>query len=595
MSDFNLSHKSKIKERQLDFLSKKASDILNIDAEEQDIDGIVQQIEDIYQDKLGTPLFEKRRAERHQLPFREDFESNMIEVREDVSILSDEHHRSSVFLKDSFNEIHSEKKRLTARINRLNSLASDLSLVTGEDDVNTIYAKESFQDADAMDESFAIDSVSKADIHTGEGILTLKRSENKNLSENARVVHLSGNGDPGTDHVTRRFVTVDNNGQPVEAYRFINSEDPDRNKSVEDILDSRPDTIFEYQRINVPEKFKQDRRNYNFNWASSQEEGDRLRMKLVVELPEEETINWITLDPYYADNANGRIVVKSIKSSMNGFDYEPLYEGQMELNQTINATAQTYRLGDLFTGKNTPEKGNYSGQGVWSFPQRQARFIEFVLEQPQSYREIVGQAVYYLIRSNNTFPIQIAEPEELKNAEAGDYVRTIDGERVTYRKEIQASTAGWRYAIGIRDIGLMQHQYDQKSHFISKPYKAPRDIERLVLYSKEILPESYLDIVSKNNDWIQYEVSFDDMDWTRISPMHQEPLNDDFPPKILEVNTRAIDLTEAFQVHKKLVESENPTQVRLRITMQRPEEQGFENTTPIVEEVALKMTLKGEL
>ena len=193
MSDFNLSHKSEIKERQLDFLSKKASDILSIGAEEQDIDGLVQQIEDIYQDKLGTPLFEKRRAERHQLPFREDFENNMTEVREDVSILSDEHHRSSVFLKDSFNEIHSEKKRLTARINRLNSLASDLSLITGEDDVNTIYAKESFQDADAMDESFAIDSVSKADIHTGEGILTLKRSENKNLSESARVVHLSGN------------------------------------------------------------------------------------------------------------------------------------------------------------------------------------------------------------------------------------------------------------------------------------------------------------------------------------------------------------------------------------------------------------------
>lgn len=595
MSDFNLSHKSKIKERQLDFLSKQGSELLSPFSEEQDIEGIAQQIEDVYADKLGTPLFEKRRAERHQLPFREDFESNMLEVKEDIHILSDEHYRSSLFLKDSFNEIHSEKKRLTTRINLLNSLSSDLSLITGEDDANTIYAKESFQNADAMDEGYALDSVSKADIHTGEGILTLKRTESKNLAEEARVAHISGNGSPGADHIARRFVTVDKNGQATEAYRFINAEDPDKNKLSENILDSRPDTIFEYQMINTPETFKKDRRHYNFTWAKSSEDGDRLRLKLVVELPEEEVVNWITLNPYYADNANGKIIVKSIKSSLNGFDYDPLYEGHLELNQTINATPQTYRLGDLFTGKNEPARGDYSGQGVWSFPHRTARFIEFILEQPQSYKEIVGQAVYYLIRSSNTYPIQIAEPEELKTADPGDYARTIDGERVVYRKEIQATTAGWRYAIGIRDIGLMQHQYDLKSHFISKPFEAPREIERLVLYAKEILPENYLDVLSKNNDWIQYEVSFDDMDWIRVSPMHQEPLRENFPPKILEVNTQAIDLTQAFQVHKQLIQVEEPTQVRLRITLERPQEEGFENTTPIVEEVALKMTLKGEL
>lgn len=593
MSDFNLTHKSKIKEQQLTYLSKKAESYLRPDSETQDIDMLAESFLTDYNGKTGEPLFQKRRAERHQLPFKEDFQENMLEVKEDINILANEHHRSSLFLMNSFNEIHSEKKRLINRINQLNSLTSNLNLITGEDEQNTVYFKESFQNADAMDEGFAIDSVSKADIHTGEGILTLKRTGNRNVSENARVAHMSGNGEPGTDHVARRFATINNNEQVVERYEFINHQDPDRNESLEGILDSRPDTIFEYQMVNVPESFKQDRRNYNFTWAKGSKEEDTLRLKLVVELQEEETINWITLDPYYGSNANGKILVKSIKTSMNGFDYEPLYEGELELNQTINATAQTYRVDDIFDGKNEPAEGNYSGQGVWSFPHRNARFIEFVLEQPQSHDEIIGQAVYYLIRSDETYPIQIAEPEELRNAEPGDYIRTISGERIIYRKEIQATTSGWRYAIGVRDIGIMQHEYDIKSHFISKPFVAPREIERLVVYTKEILPKNYLDIINKNNDWVQYEVSFDDMDWIRVSPMHQEPLGDNFPPKILEVNTQSIDLTDAFQVHKALVFTEEATQVRLKITLTRPDEPGYEKTTPIVEEVAIKMNLKG--
>ena len=185
-------------------------------------------------------------------------------------------------------------------------------------------------------------------------------------------------------------------------------------------------------------------------------------------------------------------------------------------------------------------------------------------------------------------------PEELKNKAPGEYARTTNGQMTTYKKEIEATAEGWRYTVGIRDIQIMQYGFEEKSVFVSKRYHSDEEIEKLVLYANEIIPENYQDIVSKNNDWIVYEVSFDDTNWTRISPMHHEPLNDTFPPKIIELNRAKIDLAAAFEIHKTVLYTEKAVHdVRVRITLVRPEEEGFLYTTPMVEDFALKIEKKG--
>lgn len=596
MSDFHLKAKSTIKDRQLMYLTQFQSRFLPQAPEEKDLIGLSKDVEELYRASLGQPLFRARRAERNQLPYREEMQYNMEEVVEDINILSDEQHSSAEFLKDAFNAVQSEKKRLTSRLDGLNSLVGDLLLLSGEKQDSIIYLKESFNRTDSLDSHFVIDSVSTGDIHTQEGILTLGRSGAKNLSLNARVAHVSGNGESGTAHIVRRTTEVSRAGEEVDAYRFINERDADLHTEKENILDDRPDTLFQYQRVNVPEDFKRDRRHFDFAWANSQKESDPLRLKLIVELDEEETLNWVTLHPYYANNDSGKIIVRSIQTSTNGFDYQPLYSGVAELNQTINSTPQTYRLDDVFTGENNPAGGQYSGKGVWSFPQRRARFVEFVIDQPQSYEELIGHAVYTMRTENQNYAVQVPEPEELKNATPGEYIRTIDGERVIFKKEIQATPLGWRYSIGLRDIALMQQLYDSQSYFVSERYELPRTITKVSLYAKEIIPKEYLTIIERNNDWVVYEVSFDDSEWIRISPMHQEPLNDAFPPKIIELNKQSVDVTNAFAVHKALIKTDdNPKQMRLRITLKRPIEDGFEHTTPIVEEVALKVEMEGEI
>lgn len=316
-------------------------------------------------------------------------------------------------------------------------------------------------------------------------------------------------------------------------------------------------------------------------------------MKLVVELNDIERVNWINLHPYYPTDTSGKIIVYSIRTSLDGFDYEPLYDGKQVLNQSVNHTPQTYQVDELFDGNTNPAQANYSGQGVWNFPARKARYLEFVFDQDTSSRTIVGQNVYSIIDKSSGQISQIPEPEELKDSPAGEYMRVIDGKNVVYKKEVIATT-GWRYAIGIRDVHIMQYQFAEKSSFVSKRYHSDEEITKVTIYANEVLPDSYLETVMKNNDWIQYEVSFDDTNWYRISPMHHEPLSDDFPPKIIELNGSQVDLVQTFQVHKELVETSEPVHnVRVRITLQRPLGEEFADSTPILEDYALQIEKKG--
>ena len=586
MTDFQLSSKSGIKEAQLAHLLKKA----------KENGGGSEELLALYDQSPGMPLFRPNVFDRGQLPFREEIIENMTDTAADLGILKKEHDTASRFLVDSFNTVHSERKRITARIQGLNNLVGDMLLFAGENNQNVVYFKESFQDATSFDAAFALDNVVKGHISPGEGILTLGRKNTRNLAEAARVSQVNGNGEAGMGHVARKFATVDREGVRTEAFHFLNEYDPEKNADASLLLDNRPDTLFEYQLVNVPQAFKTTYRNYDFGWAKGAPAGETLRLKLVVELEQVETINWISLNPYYASNAAGKLNVYSIQTSADGFDYEPLYSDKQILSQTLNNLPQTYQLDALFDGSNEAAEALYTGQGVWNFPQRQARFIEFVLDQEQAYPEIIGQEVYYRQNDEASLPVQIPEPAELAGQEPGSYIRTVDGRNVVFTKTVEATTAGWRYAIGVRDIHIMQYQFEEKSFFVSKRYETNEPISKVMLYANEIIPQSYLDIVSKNNDWITYEVSFDDTNWFPISPMHHEPLNDAFSPKILEVNSAEVDLTAAFQIHKARIKTDGPAhQIRLKVTLSRPKGAAFEDTTPILEDVALKIEKKGVL
>lgn len=592
-----LSIRTKILELQSDYLFKKAKKDIGEFTSEAELRDYANTFLRSFYSAVGGPLLQKRMAESGHVPFAEDFEMNTEEVAEDLSILYSENETASQFLQDSFNYAQSERKRLLSRVNGLNSLVGDLNLIAHENKDGNLYFKESFESKETVDEEAALPNISKAQVSVTEGVLTLARNNTVNLSLNATVRKTEGNGEAGTSHVARRIQVVDARKQVVEQNVFLNSNDELKNDNPNSLLDARPDTIFEYQTVNVPNEFVKKFKGYDFQWVKAKEEMQKLRLQLVIELNEMSDVNWLNINPYYPVNSTGKVKVYSIKTSEDGFEYQGLYTDKgFVLNNELNEVPQTYRVDDLFDGKNEFDKAKFAGQGVWSFPTRKAKYIEIIFDQVDSYKELIGQSVYYkrtILSNKQEIITQVPEPKELKDAEPGDNYRIAAYKDDVIMKVIEA-TLGWRYVIGLRDINIMSYRFDEKSMYISKRFDVDGEISKVMLYANEKIPEKYLEKIETSNDWIQYEISFDDVNWMPISPMHHEPTKSDFPAKIIEVNGSELDLGNAFQIHKAYVKVDKPTSVRIRITMSRPVGEEYAASTPILEDYAIRVIKRGE-
>lgn len=597
MSDYNLSNENRIQEKQFDFLSKET--VMEFELTNNESYQFQQYTQDILRNYQGEikPLFQPIPFISGQLPWKEDILKNYREISTDINILNGEQNTLANKIVDNFNFVESEKKRLFNRINNLGNLTGDLNLIATELSDNVTYIKESFQSLEGMDTQFSADSIQKVNILTNEGIITLGEVESVNISENARIAELSGNGEAGSHHLVRKVVGTNPNNQKEESFRYLSDLSNDHHQNSQSILDGRPDTIFEYQMVNLPEHFKSQRRYYDFEWTKGSQNEDLLRLKLVIDLGEIGPVNWISIIPYFAYKSNGRMIIHSIKTSEDGFEYESIYKEKEYLYQELSDAKSTKDLNDLFTGNTSPAEASYTGKGVWLFPEKQARYIEIVIDQDQSYNEVIGQSVYYVTSSlnNDSSRIYIPAPEELKESPPGEYARIGSSNDIIYHKEIDVSNEGWRYAIGIRDIHIMRYVYSPKALYVSKLHQVDSPINRISLYANEIIPEEYQSIVSKMNDWITYEVSFDDLNWYRISPMHHEPVAENFPPKIIQLNGNILDEDMSFELHKSYIETNKDIkQFRYKITLHRPTEDSYKHTTPIVHDIAFKVEKREE-
>jgi hypothetical protein len=261
----------------------------------------------------------------------------------------------------------------------------------------------------------------------------------------------------------------------------------------------------------------------------------------------------------------------------------------------LNSTPQSYRLDDLFTGSNNFDSSKFAGQGVWSFPTRKAKYVEFVFDQSGSYTELIGQDVYYKRKKGTTAWTRIRRqevPETIVQGKTGEF--SFDS--ITEIKKTIEATEGWRYVIGLRDIQIMSYEFVEASEYVSKAFKVSdrTSISEMILYANEKIPHTYLDKIATTNDWIRYYLSFDDITWTEVSPAHRQPVKDkEFPPKIISINGNEADVDKVFELYRtNIVMKENPKQVRVKIIMSRPKGDEFKSTTPIVEDYALKIVTK---
>ncbi|PED95018.1 hypothetical protein COL64_29160 [Bacillus toyonensis] len=579
---------SKILEKQREYLLEQAKIRLSSSATQEEVSQLADEIFYRYQFCIGKPLFQARKVVYGELPFLEDYYDNNKEMEKDLGVLFSELNTIATYLVDYFNYSQSEKDRILSIVRSINGVVSDLQMLTEETTPNTVYLKESFTNYDNVDSALT-PVENRSMIHTQEGVLTLRRTNALNRSIGSKVRAIQGNGIAGTYFLSRKVQS----DSDFENYQYVSSQI--KNDDPKALIDGNPDTVFEYEMVNIPESYKKQSFYYDVEWAKGKEHGDLLRVKIVVQLPKNETINWINLNPYHAAGSPGTVNVYSIRTSNDGIEYQGLFEkDQFVLNQEINKTPQSYRAEDLFDGSENFAKTKFSGQGVWSFPSREAKYIEFVLEQPNSYKELLGQEAFYRRKKDSTSFTRIRKQEVPSNIVDEKYgIHTINSDYEI--KKVLEAVEGWRYAIGVRDIDIMSFEFAETSEYISKPFLLEDGIKKVLLYANEKVPAIYKEKVSESNDWIQYFVSFDDIDWYRISPQHQQPVNDKFPAKVLSVNDNESDIENAFALYKQNLQlKELPKQVRLKIIMKRPEKTTEDeipllHTTPLVEDFALKI------
>lgn len=598
-NQFNLTIKSEIMEKQADFLFERAYELLGEAASKEAVSAIVAETIQRYYVNLGRPLTRLRKAEPGHLPFVEEYNETIEEMAADIAILFAETESIGNHLSEYFNYAQSEKMRIKNRIQGLGGLVNDLNLIANDSTENGMYFRDSFENTNGIESDMIMGEA--AQVATTEGIVTLPRSETVNRSTDARIKAVQGNGEAGTYHLMRNVKVVKEDGTSVSSGAYVSEQAP--NDDASHILDGRPDTIFEYQMVNVRrEDALNVAKGYDFEWAKGNKEGDRLRAKFIIELDGAQDVNWININPYHPPLSKGKVTVYSIRTSEDGFEYLPLYEGgNYVINSEINTTPQTYRADALFDGSNSFTESKFAGQGVWAFPTRKAKYAEVVLDQHESYEEQIGHTYYQKIKrdtSGNTVgqPVRVRAsevPEHIQRSPVGKY--SLDRE-TDIEKGIEGFV-GWRYAIGVRDINIMSHQFKEKGELVSTRYETPEPIKTIMLYANEKIPQSYLEKIATGNDWIQYYISIDDVNWHRISPMHHQPVSaEGFPPKLFEINGSKTNLASSFQLHKGYLESETAvTGVRLKVIMSRPAElENGASTTPIFEDYALRVVMEDQ-
>lgn len=600
-NQYNTSLKSKILMLQEDYLKRKLDRELKRARTKEEADALINEFFKRYYINVGAPLMLKRYAEEGHLPFIEDYNLTIEEIYNDLSILFEEISLIGDAMAHYFNYAQNERNRIRNRIHKITSFANDLALIANDSTKNSIFFKDSFNSRELMEEKMIIGT--PVEVLTEQGIITLKRVDVSNESKNATIKLLEGDGMAGTYYLAKqKNVSTDSEDYSSNAI-YVSDETPNDNPSV--ILDGRPDTIFEYQMVNVDvETLVSTTKGYDIDWVKGKRFGDLLRLRLVIELKEPADINWININPYHPPNSVGSIKVYSIRTSLDGFEYQPLYNvDDYVLNAELNIAPQTYRADELFDGSDDMRKAKFAGQGVWSFPARKTKFVEIVLDQDQSYEELIGHTYYerIIVTVNPETGEQIENKIRIPSSEVPSWIikspngRYTIGENAGFIDKKLEVFKGWRYAIGIRDVNIMSYKYAEKSEFISKKFKADRPIRNIMLYANEKIPQEFLDVISKGNEWIKYYISFDDVNWHRISPMHHHPLGkpEDFPPKIFEFTYALTETDPSLSIYKKQIKIDKPIyEVRFKAVLERPTtSEQVEKLTPILEDYSLRVVL----
>lgn len=516
-----------------------------------------------------------------------DFNKTFHEIDTDLDILYQQLGHLANTIIAYFNYAQTNKRFLRQKLRQLSYMVNEFHLLAGQHYDNVVYITDNFTNTQLVDTKLSGSHV--AQVLTDEGIVTLGLNNSHNVSDTASIYTFNGNGQAGNYHIISPDILEDDTETLPKNMFYLSTEDA--HDDINAILDNQPETWFEYQMLNFPQSIKDQYPQYDFGWAHGKMQGDTLRLHIIIKLPEVQYINWIHLIPYLPSRyATGHISIYRLATSVDGDRYLPVYHHKPILHQDIDLliiadpmlTDTPHDIRDLADSK-------MAGQGVWHFPTRQAQYIEIVLDQDEAFTENIGIERYDIVQQTTDHSKHQISPrqvhKEIQDGLPGEYEVSED---VSISKDIDI-VEGWRYCIGIRDINIYNRDFKNTSTFTSVAHELNREIRAISIQVNEHIPDEFIDIPDDHNSWIQYYISFNDIDWHPISPIHHRELyGHRIPPKIYILNEHYRQ--DPTMAHGYLKTDGTPNRVRLKAVMARPSH--LETYTPILENYTIRCVLK---
>ncbi len=417
---------------------------------------------------IASPTFDPRLILAGDAPDPEDYNSNLQEILDDLTIMFKELENVEALVLENFNYFVSESNRLNRKMKSVSSKLGDFILFSTNASKDAIFYTDSFNNLDRVDLNSRLINTKQAEVSQAEGIATLpieRTPESLITVEEPPVINDNSNGVAG------------NNFEISAA----------RNDDISDILDNNADTWFEYERV----------------ISAINDDGTPLTLDITMNLGEAKIVNFIRVNP---NNFGTRtqIEIETIETSEDGSTF---------INIKDEVPIPGFQATDepnIFTL--APATSKFSGQGLYTFTPRVARYIHFTFKQITPY-----------------------------------VIDTLAGSRL-------------RYAIGIRDIEVQAVRYEAEGEFISRPFTNLDEVRKLILSTGQN-PTEESELVS-----IKHEVSPDNgITWHEIRPKEFTGLSDvvNAIPEILDFNSGLEDS----------IDTDTPVNaIRYRATLKRNSE-----------------------
>lgn len=556
-----------------------------------------------FEESAGKSLTQYNPIYRSEVPNSGKMNAFWSNLQDDLNIIQEQMDLLKAAAVNTHNYIKVEIQKATQDNLRSQNRLKTLELYSNVNDASLVYFGDTFITEDFIDWEAISVGETRLRIVGNQAIGLGINTQESALDDNPSITILTGsNGFLGNNQEIEDPQQAASNSVSSDRRYYFKSETYPASKT-EELVDGEPTSWIEFEKYYIPPAERASALNYNFNyrftnnprweylrplmrdnntvnWADgigetvTQSGGDgTLKFNIELDLKAPQRSNIVTLLPFgLPDNANNPIKVVRVATSLDKTVWTTLNPQNVWIANGIDRKIIDIDSDNIVIG-----------EGTWATNGDPIRFVRFEIEQPRPIQCNIGH-LYYLMPEDTETSADVVttgrqlgpvptldEPNQyldVSSSEIGDLIQ-----RTEY-------FIGKRWAIGIRDINILNNTYHESGSFVSRRFDIPGIIDRVAIEAEIDVPDDY----AADENWIRFYVSPNDgAEWFQISRIQDDYLG---IPEIIAFNDPTPqELREPGIAYYDVLGTVNS--LRVKVTMERPSDKEF--STPLLKPYRLKI------